>query len=84
MQPQTLPLFGPATPKPERASLDGWRTGDDALLHNERNPGHWRKAQVIAVSPRSHILTLRCDDASFGIVQVQMPEFAHKLRRPSC
>jgi hypothetical protein len=81
MTPQPLPLFGQAQPRPARATLEGWGLGDDCLLANERQQGQWRKARVIAVLPRAHVLTLRATNPD-AIVQVQMPEFKHKLRRP--
>jgi hypothetical protein len=80
--PQPLPLFGAATPRPQRADLNGWHYDDACLLHDEKNPGTWKKCRVIGVSPRSHILTLKCEGSGFAIVQLQMPAFAHKLRRP--
>ncbi len=82
MTPQPLPLFPRRDTPRQTPDLNGWRFDDDCLLHDERNPGHWRKCRVIGVSPRSHILTLKCENRSFGIVQLQMPEGAHKLRRP--
>ena len=81
MTPQSLPLFGSASPKPERAALDGYRYGDQVLLHDERNPGHWQKARVALASTRHHTLTLRVETPPRYVV-LQMPEFAHKLRRP--
>lgn len=78
MTPQPLPLFGANQPRPARALLDGYGYDDTVELHDEKNPGHWHKARVIAVLPRAHVLTLRAGDR---IISVQMPEFKHKLRR---
>jgi hypothetical protein len=78
-----LPLFA-QPPLPNlalphaRATLEGYAYDDDVLLHDERNPGQWRKARVIAVLPRLHTLTLR---VGFSIVSLQMPQFRHKLKR---
>ena len=81
MTPQALPLFPPAATPHARASLDGWKYGDAALLVDERNLGHWRKARVIGVGMKSHVLTLRAEKPDC-IVTVQMPHFKNKLRRP--
>jgi hypothetical protein len=81
MMAPTLPLFGPIPPPVARATLDGWKYGDACLLADERNLGQWRKARVIAVRPRAHVLTLRAERPD-AIVEVQLPHFANKLRRP--
>jgi len=82
MTPATsLPLFGAQSPPPVPPSLAGWRRGDGCLLGSLKDPTHWRKAVVIAVGCRSHVLTLRAE-APDAIVQVQMPDFARLLRRP--
>jgi hypothetical protein len=80
MTPQPLPLF-PKTALPHaRATLEGFGYDDVVLLHDEKHPGRWRKARVIAVLSRAHVLTLRAE-APDSIVSVQMPAFKHKLRR---
>jgi hypothetical protein len=79
---QLLPLFGPAAPPPQRADLAGWHYGDPCLLHDPKNPGHWRKARVIGVSPRAHLLTLRAQSPD-AIVQLNPITHAHMLRRPT-
>lgn len=81
MTPHTLPLFPQAALPRERATLNGWGLGDVCLLEDERHLGRWRKARVIAVLPRAHVLTLRADSPD-AIVSVQMPHFQNKLRRP--
>ncbi len=87
MSPTTLPLFAPAItghpiPPPARATLDGWGLGDAVLLEDERRLGQWRKARVIAVLLRAHVLTLRAEHPD-AIVTVMLPEFSRKLRRPA-